>query len=246
MFHCLLLRGWVQQEDSCHKNKCWSGNSVQSGLDPVTGSLRLCAPCNSDYPSCNLLHLLKVLWGKSRQMMWKTFASNNMEVYVLSSATRPLQVTPLWWLWARSRRRHSVQTDSPSRQDASKVPCSTPPRPISSHMRSFPLLSDNAPFPIPHYEYRARRRCWAVDCMTIAESRLSEMLCLWHCISCLETGGVYQSSCNLHRNSYRPRILCSTKIRVVQFPELYCALGKTSPRTKPDKCSLHTNATNKY
>ena len=179
-------------------------------------------------------------------MMWKTFASNNMEVYVLSSATRPLQVTPLWWLWARSRRRHSVQTDSPSRQDASKVPCSTPPRLISSHMRSFPLLSDNAPFPIPHYEYRAGRRCWAVDCMRIAESRLSEMLCLWHCISCLETGGVYQSSCNLHRNSYRPRILCSTKRRVIQFPELYCTLGKTSLRTKLDKCNLHTNATNKY
>ena len=169
-----------------------------------------------------------------------------MEVYVLSSAARPLQVTPLWWLWARSRRRHSVQTDSPSRQDASKVPCSTPPRLISSHMRSFPLLSDNAPFPILYYEYRAGRRCWAVDCMRIAESRLSEMLCLWHCISCLETKGVYQSLCNVHRNSYRPRILCSTKRRVVQFPELYCTLGKTSLRTKLDKCNLHTNATNKY
>ena len=209
-------------------------DSVQSGLDPVTGSLHL---CNSDYPSCILLHLLKVKWCE-RPLLQASTCSHQQHVLCRSHPYDDFEQGRD----AGTLYRQTALAD----KTLPKSPALLPPPPISSHMRSFPLLSDNAPFPIPHYEYRAGRRCCAVDCMTIAESRLSEMLWLWHCISCLETGRMYQSSCNVHRNSYRPHILCSTKRRVFQFPELYCTLGKTSPRTKLDKCNLHTNATNKY
>ena len=129
MFHCLLWGGWVQQEDSSvtKTNVGLYGLSSERTWSCywVTSSLQL---------GLSILYLASLAQS---QMMWKTFASS---FYVLSSATRPLQVTPLWWLWARSRRRHSVQTDCPSRQDASKVPCSTPPLPYQVTCAAFPYF----------------------------------------------------------------------------------------------------------